>query len=112
MTGPARIAAILGLLLLGVIGLFPSLKPPPNFPAGPTGVLGARAFLLSSEYIYYVDQSGGRTGKAGAEIDLGRLFAEALVIGAVAGIGLVALPKVATGLGKLGAPAYRPRDRQ
>jgi hypothetical protein len=93
MRGSARIAAALGLLLLGVIGLFPPLKRPADLPVGSNGALGSRTFLLSGEYMFYTDLGGQRAGKAGAEIDGGRLFAEALVLLSAAGIGAVALHK-------------------
>jgi hypothetical protein len=90
MRGSARIAAALGLLLAGLIGLFPPLKRPADLPLGSNGVLGSRAFLLSVEHMFHTDLGGQRVGKAGAEIDGGRLFAEALVILSAAGIGVVA----------------------
>ena len=100
MRGPARIAAVVGLLLLGVIGLFPPLKRPADFPGGSTGLRGARAFLLPEEYTFYGDYGSGRqSGKPGAEIDLGRLFAEALVIVSAMGVGIVILQKLGARLG-------------
>lgn len=94
MRGPARIAAVVGLLLLGAIGLFPPLKRPVDLSPGSAGVLGSRTFLLSKEYMFYADYGdGGQVGKSGAEIDLGRLFAESLVIVSAAGVGVVAIPK-------------------
>jgi hypothetical protein len=94
MRAPARIAAVMGLLLLGVIGLFPPLKRPADLAGGTTGAFGSRAFLLSGEYVFYTDYAdGARFGKPNAEIDFGRLFAEALVIVSATGIGVVGLQK-------------------
>src|SRR5436309_2019759 len=93
MATPSRIVAALGLLLLGVVGLFPPLRPPANIPVGSPGVLGSRTFLLAREYTFIYDLGGQRIGKPGAEIDPGRLFAEALVVVAATGIGLIALPQ-------------------
>jgi hypothetical protein len=93
MTQRSRIAAILGLVLMGVVAVFPPLKRPPNFPTGGSmNILGCRGFLLSFEYTYYTyNARGEKTGWDGAEIDIGRLFAEALVIIAAAGVILMAL---------------------
>ena len=93
MRGSVRIAAALGLFLMGLIGLFPPLKRPADIPIGYQGALGSRAFLLSGEYMFYSDVGGQRIGKAGAEIDGGRLFAEALVLLSAAGTGVVVLHK-------------------
>jgi hypothetical protein len=63
---------------------------------GSSGVFGARVFLLSEEYLYYItDNSGQRIGNPRTEIDVGRLFAEALVVVAAAGVGLVLLQRPA-----------------
>jgi hypothetical protein len=77
-----------------VIGLFPPLKRPADIPAGTSGALGSRAFLLSEEYLFSTNLGEQRVGKAGADIDPGRLFAEALVILSAASIGLITLMKL------------------
>ena len=87
MRGPAPVVAAAGLLLLGAAALFPPLKRPADLGGGSAGPLGSRAFLLSGEYMFYADQGGQRVGKPGAEIDPGRLLAEALVILSGAGSG-------------------------
>jgi hypothetical protein len=92
MREPAHIAAVVGLFLVGLAGLFPPLKRPAEFPAGASGLLGSRSFLLSREYTFYADLGGQQVGKPGAEIDIGRLFAEVLVIASATGLCLVSVP--------------------
>ena len=111
MATPSRIVAALGLLLLGVVGLFAPLRRPADIPVGSPGVLGSRTFLLAGEYTFTTDLGGQRIGKPGAEIDPGRLFAEALVVVSATGLGLVVLPQPGP---RQSSPAVqgdgRPRD--
>jgi hypothetical protein len=109
MQGRARIAAVVGLLLLGLIGLFPPLRRPADIPAGASGMLGSRTFLLSQEHTYSTTLGGQQIGKAGAEIDGGRLFAETLVIVAVAGVAFIALQRAEGRPAQPAPPADRHR---
>jgi hypothetical protein len=94
MKTSARIIAVIGLLLLGFIGLYPPLKRPANLPEGSPKPVPARAFLFTGEYTFYVDlRHQQRVGQPKPEIDFGRLLAEALFIISVIGTGLVVLHK-------------------
>jgi hypothetical protein len=97
MTRSARTTTVVGLLLLAAIGLFPPLKRSP-LPTDPCvsepGPFGQRAWLNADPYVYRCRKLDG-SGPYGfpAEIDVGRLWAEGLLILAVTGTVFVLLPR-------------------
>ena len=91
MTAPARAAAILGLFLLMLIGLWPPVRRPADFPFGSTRPLGSRAFLLSGSYDFTAQSNGETIGTPGADIDGGRLLAEALAVGSATAITVIGI---------------------
>jgi hypothetical protein len=83
MTTATRLAALAGLLVLFLAGLFPPLKRPADLPFGSTGPFGCRAVLFAGDYTFNVTHQGSESGRGGAGIDGSRLFAEVVLVGSV-----------------------------
>jgi hypothetical protein len=83
-----RVVVIGGLLLLALVALFPPRKgfEPSNLRGSFPFQVASRKFLFSGEiYQYVYTVQGGDRGIA-AEVDPGRLIAEALLVVSLTGI--------------------------
>ncbi len=92
----SRVVLIIGLLLLGLIGLFPPQKPRSSENVvEQREIVGSRAFLLSS-----------------AQIEAGRLLAEIVVVASVVGIASLVVDPARMALGHLDREHRRRQERQ
>src|SRR4051812_44885445 len=91
MGGRSRNILLVGLVLLGLVGLFP--------PRRATDMMrphrvASRAFLFSGSLYEYQDERGEGFS---AEVDVGRLLAEVLLVASLTGIGLAAASRPGAG---------------